>query len=55
MVEKLPRPDMAQSCQESRNNPLGTDQPELMGRLGVQRETGAESQGADGVRGPLQA
>ena len=35
---------MVQSCQESRNNLLGTGQPELVGRLGMQKERGAESQ-----------
>lgn len=42
MAENLPRPEMAQSCQESRNNLLGTGQLELVGRLGAQRETGTE-------------
>lgn len=42
VAENLPGPEMTQSCQESRNNPLGTGQLELVGRLGVQREKGTE-------------
>ena len=53
-AEKLPKPEMVQSCQESRNNPLGTGQPELVGRLGMQRGKRCRESGGSWVRGPLQ-